>query len=161
MESVKKGDFSKVPLESIMYSGSTSNNPGQKYECEQKSSNNTFRYYLANWKNMTNDMELFTGLCVPQQCEKTDIEKALKDFGFHHSIVHDYPTDTPVDGLMIAAAVIFGAWIVILVLSSLFQSIKEPFDSELIKKNEEAPAPINASEVGMNSLVSEKVLKEE
>jgi hypothetical protein len=55
-----------------MYSGITSNNPGQKYECEHtKGFQNN--YFLIDWKNSTNDLDIFTGICVPSFCSKEEI----------------------------------------------------------------------------------------
>jgi hypothetical protein len=50
-----------------MYSGITSNNPGQKYECEHKS-DIPCNYYLVDWVNETAGVETnsFTGLCIPE-----------------------------------------------------------------------------------------------
>ena len=65
IESVRKGDISKLPLPSVMFSGITANNPGQKYECEHKTGNASYNYYLVDWTNHTNNLDAFTGVCVP------------------------------------------------------------------------------------------------
>jgi hypothetical protein len=55
-----------------MYSGITSNNPGQKYECEHlKGAQNN--YFLIDWRNTTSGLDVFTGICVPSFCSKEEI----------------------------------------------------------------------------------------
>jgi len=68
VKKAKEKDFSAIPLESIMFSGITSNTLGQRHECEMKKGPSKFSFFLVSWKNTTNGMDLFTGLCVPQQC---------------------------------------------------------------------------------------------
>jgi hypothetical protein len=55
----------------VMYSGITSNNPGQKYECQHAKSATPYNYFLIDWKNDTSNIDTFTGLCVPEVCNKT------------------------------------------------------------------------------------------
>lgn len=56
----------------VMYSGITSNNPGQKYECEHlKGAQNN--YFLIDWRNATSGLDVFTGICVPSFCSKEEI----------------------------------------------------------------------------------------
>jgi hypothetical protein len=89
---ISRGDFAKLPLPSIMYSGITSNNPGQKYECEHKSGPVPYNYYLVDWVNSTAAIETssFTGLCVPQECNKQDIERKLYESNIKSATVYDY-----------------------------------------------------------------------
>ena len=64
-------NISKIPIATIMYSGITTNNPGQKYECEHKTPiSDPYNYFLIGFKNTTNNVNTFTGLCVPSQCTK-------------------------------------------------------------------------------------------
>ena len=69
-----KANFSSLPIATIMYSGLTTNNPGQKYECEHKTPlSDPFHYFLIGLKNTTINVNTFTGLCVPKNCTKADI----------------------------------------------------------------------------------------
>ena len=53
-ESVLSQNYAALPLPTIMYSGITTNNPGQMYECEHKTSAaDPFHYMLVNFKNVT------------------------------------------------------------------------------------------------------------
>jgi len=70
INSLETGDLSSLPVPSIMFSGITNNNPGQKFECEHKSGPHPYNYFLVDWKNNTNNINTFTGLCVPEQCKK-------------------------------------------------------------------------------------------
>lgn len=71
-------NISKIPIPTIMYSGITTNNPGQKYECEYKTpANDPYHYFLIGFKNNTNKINTFTGVCIPSKCTKEDIEQVL------------------------------------------------------------------------------------
>lgn len=77
-----------------MYSGITTNNPGQMYECQHKTSiGDPYHYFLVSFKNNTNNVETFTGLCVPQKCKKEDVEAALQMIKVKYTAVYDYPED--------------------------------------------------------------------
>lgn len=158
--SVKSGDISKVPIPSVMYSGITSNNPGQKYECEHKTGNVSYNYYLVDWTNHTTNTEVFTGLCVPKQCTREDIQRAVTLLSIKNSNVYDYPEDAKVDGLMVGCTVVVGLWVAVLTLWSIYLSIMEPVGNDLIKKDEEVPAPV-AEEESINSLEAAPVRRKE
>lgn len=67
-----------LPIPTIMYSGITTNNPGQMYECENKTPpNEPYLYFLIGFTNTTNNVNTFTGVCVPEVCKKQDIEQIL------------------------------------------------------------------------------------
>ena len=109
-----------------MYSGITTNNPGQKYECEHKTLiGDPYHYFLISLKISANNVNTFTGICVPIKCQKHDIELALKDIlHITNAEVYDYPADPKTDGLLIACAVIVGIWVGVLVLWSAFVSFR-------------------------------------
>jgi len=127
VNSIRNQNFAALPISTIMYSGITTNNPGQMYECKYKSGADPFSYMLVSFKNTTNSVETFTGICVPSSCSKEDIEAALSIIKLKYYSVYDYPEEeeSP-DGLMIACAVILGIWVAILVVWSIILSCKEP-----------------------------------
>lgn len=54
-----------------MYSGSSTNSPGQKYECENKTPpNDPYHYFLIGIKNTTVNVNTFMGICMPANCSK-------------------------------------------------------------------------------------------
>lgn len=73
-----------LPLPVIMYSGISTNNPGQFKECN----NAHFNYYLIYMQNKTQGMDIFTSVCMPKQCSAKDVEEALAAFVI--STVYDY-----------------------------------------------------------------------
>ena len=77
VKSIMNQNFAALPISTIMYSGITTNNPGQMYECEYKSGADPYQYMLVSFKNATNNVETFTGICVPSSCSKEEIEAAL------------------------------------------------------------------------------------
>lgn len=92
--SIFNQDFAALPLPTIMYSGITTNNPGQKYECEHKTSiGDPYHYFLVGFKNSTTNVETFTGVCVPKKCSKVDVEAALQLIKIKFSVVYEYPED--------------------------------------------------------------------
>lgn len=109
-----------------MYSGITANNPGQKYECEHTALGSKYNYFLVNWKNTTSTTDTFTGLCVPEVCDKEEIEKALQTLSVKNSKVYDYPSDPPTDALFVVCAVFVGIWAGVLTLWSIVISCKSP-----------------------------------
>lgn len=127
VKSIMNQNFATLPIATIMYSGITTNNPGQMYECEYKSGADPYQYMLVSFKNSTTNVETFTGICVPSSCKKEEIEAALSFLKIKYSNVYDYPEEeeSP-DGLMIACAVILGIWVTILVVWSIILSCKEP-----------------------------------
>ena len=118
-------NFKDLPLPSVMYSGITTNNPGQMEEC--RSAN--YSYYLVYLKNEDTDTNTFTGLCVPNQCSAEDIEMALQ---FLHCKVYDFPDPPKNDGLAITGAVIISLWLAILIVWSCVISFKEPVINEYL-----------------------------
>lgn len=118
-------DFKELPLPSVMYSGITTNNPGQMEECR----NANYSYYLVYLKNETTGTNTFTGLCVPDQCSAEDIEKALN---FLHCKVYDFPISSNADGLSIAGAAFISMWLAILIVWSCVISFKEPVINEYL-----------------------------
>jgi hypothetical protein len=77
-----------------MYSGITTNNPGQMYECEHKTPiGDPYQYLLVSYKNATNNVETFTGVCVPDSCSKEEVEVALQLLKIKYTNVYDYPKD--------------------------------------------------------------------
>jgi hypothetical protein len=135
----------------VMYSGITSNNPGQKYECEHTKLDTPYNYFLIDWRNATSNLDTFTGVCVPDVCNKTEIEKAMQMLSIKTSKVYDYPASPPTDPLMVFSAVVVGLWAVALTIWSIVLSCKSPMENELIKKHEEVRAPDDA-ERAVNSL---------
>ena len=90
--SILTQDYAALPLPTIMYSGITTNNPGQKYECEHKTMiGDPYHYFLVGFKNSTNNVETFTGVCVPKKCQKEDVEVALQFAKIKYEVVYDYP----------------------------------------------------------------------
>lgn len=114
--------MANLPLAVVMYSGITNNNPGQKYECENIAKN--YSYYLADVKNTSNNIESFTGLCVPSICSKEDVEIALQSISINCK-VYDFPKDTPTDLLLVACLVLVGVWVGALIIWSIILSCKE------------------------------------
>ncbi len=140
----------------VMYSGIASNNPGQMHECEKaKNNQSSYNYFLINWKNATNNIESFTGLCVPDVCNKTEIEKALQLLSVKNSRVYDYPASPPADPIFIVSTIFVGLWVLILTTWSIILSCKAPVENELIKKNEEHSTASEA-ERPINSLLSSR-----
>jgi hypothetical protein len=134
--SIFNQNYTALPLPTIMYSGITTNNPGQMYECEHKTSiGDPYHYFLVGFKNVTNNVETFTGICVPTKCQKEDIEAALHILKVKFSVVYDYADDST-DGLMVTCAVIVGLWLAVLTIWSIVLSCKEPVQNEFIKKDE-------------------------
>jgi hypothetical protein len=69
----KKINPKDIPLPSLMYSGFTTNNPGQKLECLTAQ----YSYFFVYIKHPTIQMNTYTGICVPPQCKMQDVEIAL------------------------------------------------------------------------------------
>ena len=114
-----KLNISSIPLPSIMYSGITTNNPGQFYECQQQSN---FSYYLVTIKNTTTNINSFTGICVPEQCSKEDMKIALD---FWNCEVYDFESDDT-DALATIGIVLLSVWVGVLVVWSVVISCREP-----------------------------------
>jgi hypothetical protein len=91
VQSIVGQNYAALPIPTIMYSGITTNNPGQMYECEHKSGADPFEYMLVSFKNSTNNVETFTGICVPSSCSKEEVEAALSLLKIKYSSVYDYP----------------------------------------------------------------------
>ena len=117
--------FTSLPLPSIMYSGITTNNPGQMLECGQAN----YSYYLVYIKNETTMTDTFTGLCMPEECSAEDIEMALN---FLHCKVYDYPDAMESDGLAITGIVVVSLWLAVLIVWSCIISFKEPAINEYL-----------------------------
>jgi hypothetical protein len=100
-----------------MYSGITTNNPGQFYECQHTP---TFSYYLVMIKNTTTNINSFTGICVPSQCSKEDMKIALD---FWNCEVYDFKEDNS-DVLADIGLVVLLTWITILIVWSIILSCK-------------------------------------
>jgi hypothetical protein len=147
------GDDLAEILPFVMYSGITSNNPGQKYECEHAKSALPYNYFLVDWRNESTNIDTFTGLCVPEVCNKTEIAKAMQSF-VKNGNVYDYPANAPADPLMVLSAVVVGLWVGVLTVWSIVLSCRAPVENELIKKHEEVRAAEGAGAV--NSLVTER-----
>lgn len=131
-------NIADLPLASIMYSGITTNNPGQMEEC-MNSVNNS--YYLVEIKN-SSQPSTYTGLCVPAECTVEDIEIALE---FWHCQVYDYP-DYPgrsMDALAIVGLVVIAMWLTILIVWSCVLSFKQPVINEYMKSDEPQRVSIN------------------
>lgn len=138
----------------VMYSGITSNNPGQMYECQHNKLGTPYNYFLVDWRNDSINLDTFTGLCVPEVCNKTEIEKAMQGF-VKNGKVYDYPADPETDGLMVASAVIVGLWVVGLAVWSIVLSCRAPVENELIKKHEEVRTA-DDGEKPVNSLLTDR-----
>ena len=53
-KSIFQQDYTALPLPTIMYSGITTNNPRQMYECEHKTAlGDPYHYFLVGFKNAT------------------------------------------------------------------------------------------------------------
>lgn len=154
------GDDLKEILPFVMYSGITPNNPGQKYECEHTKLETPYNYFLVDWRNASTNIDTFTGICVPEVCNKTEIEKALQLLSVPSSKVYDYPADPSADPLMVVSAVFVGLWVAALTIWSIVLSCRAPLENELIKKHEEVRVPDDA-EQAVNSLVAERTEKKE
>ncbi len=137
-----------IPLPTVIYSGITTNNPGQKYECE----NSNYNYYLASMHNHPTRTSYFSSLCISDQCTQNDIEVALE---FADATVYAFSGTSKYDGLAIAGFVIVGVWATILTFWSIFLSCREQEQNEYIKKSVEEP-PINSL---MSSEVEDSVSK--
>lgn len=137
-----------------MYSGITSNNPGQKYECEHNKLGAPFNYFLVNWRNDSTNIDTFTGLCVPVICNKTEVEKAMQGL-VKNGKVYDYPANPETDALFVASAVIVGLWVLGLTVWSIVLSCRAPVENELIKKHEEVKTA-DDGERAVNSLVTDR-----
>lgn len=74
VNSIVTVNFSSIPPPSVMYSGITTNNPGQKLECEEAG----FHYFLVSIHNSTVNSDVFTGICVSPECSREDIEVDLE-----------------------------------------------------------------------------------
>lgn len=69
--SISTSDLPNIPIPSLMYSGFSTNNPGQKYECENKTPpNDPYHYFLVGIKNTTINVDTFMGICMPASCTK-------------------------------------------------------------------------------------------
>ena len=69
--SLKTFDLPNLPIFSLMYSGFSTNSPGQKYECENKTPpNDPYHYLLVSIKNTTVNVNTFMGICMPANCSK-------------------------------------------------------------------------------------------
>lgn len=108
-----------LPLPSVMYSGITTNNPGQMEECQEEPH---YSYYLVNIKNYDTSSYTFTGICVPEQCTAEDIEIIASEF--IHCKVYEYPEPPEYDYLTYLGAVIISIWVVTLTVWSCFLSFK-------------------------------------
>ena len=150
--SIFNQDYTSLPLPTIMYSGITTNNPGQMYECQHKTMiGDPYHYFLVGFKNSTTNVETFTGICVPKKCQKEDVEVAMQFAKIKYEVVYDYPEDAGADGLVVVCAVFIGIWLGVLVLWSIILSCKEPVENEFIKKDEEVRQP-NDREEPINAL---------
>ena len=137
-KSIYNMDLTALPLPTIMYSGITTNNPGQMYECEHKTAaSDLYHYLLIGFKNSTNNVETFTGICVPDKCGKVEVEAALLMLNIKYHNVYDYPQEAETDGLVIVCAVVVGLWLAVLVVWSIVLSCREPVQNEFLKKDEE------------------------
>jgi len=69
--SIYTSNLPDLPIPSLMYSGFSTNNPGQKYECENKTPpNDPYHYFLIGMKNTTVNVNTFMGICMPASCTK-------------------------------------------------------------------------------------------
>jgi hypothetical protein len=108
---------SSVLLPSLMYSGITTNNPGQFYECQQQTN---FSYYLVTIKNTTTNINSFTGICVPSLCTKDDMKIALD---FWNCEVYDFE-DSSTNPLMVIGLVVLFGWFAVLIVWSIILSCR-------------------------------------
>lgn len=60
----------------ILYSGLAVNNPGQMEECTRAN----FSYFLIYLPNKPPQLSAFTGLCIPNDCDKQDVQEQVSYF---------------------------------------------------------------------------------
>jgi hypothetical protein len=63
--SIMNPNANLLPVPTLMFSGITPNNPGQMYECQYKTGQEKYNYFLLDWKNTSSNTIIFTGICVP------------------------------------------------------------------------------------------------
>jgi len=78
----------------------------------------------VEWKNTSNAISTFTGLCVPPQCKKEDIERGLQMLSIKNGKVYDYIDDDGTNGLMVFCGIVIFSWIGILTLWSMIISFR-------------------------------------
>lgn len=121
---------SSVPT--IIYSGITTNNPGQFKECRDEN----YSYFMLYFDNTSLSEKTYTGACLPNVCNADNLKETLIYFNITNADVYDYPADEGIDGLAITGTVIIGLWISVLVVWSCVVSFKEDQIKTLVKKDE-------------------------
>ena len=119
-------NISRIPIPTIMYSVITANNPGQNVVCLNKTPvNESYHYFLIGFKNLTNNVNTFTGICIPSKCTKEDIEQVLiHELNIKNIEVYDYPTDAASNPLLTVCSVVVGVWMGVLLMWSAWLSFK-------------------------------------
>lgn len=117
-------DISKVPLPSIMYSGINPNSPGQQYECLNTTG---YLFYMVFITNATTEANTYTGLCIPNNCTREDIETVLQPL---NAKVYEMKEEADLDGWAITGLVALCGWLLVLIVSSIYASCMEPDENE-------------------------------
>lgn len=124
-------------LNTLVYSGFTTNNPGQYKEClDQK-----YNYFLIYFNNQTDVFRTYTSVCLPKVCNQDNLQAALKSYNV---TVYGYDQETETDGLAVTGLVIISLWSAVLIVWSCVVSFKEEAVKELVKKNEGDRTSINS-----------------
>lgn len=127
--------ITSIPIPSLMYSGITTNNPGQMHEC--LSSN--YSYYLIFVKNNTLMMDYFTGICVPKQCSADDVVIASMDF--LRCRVYDVGELGIGDFVGFVGGVIVVGWVGLVIGCSLGYYFRQPVINQYLVANSRQDPP--------------------
>lgn len=123
-----------------MYSGLTTNNPGQFKECQDQN----YSYFLIYFDNVTDVFQTYTSACLPDVCNAQNLEQALSVLNV---TVYDYPKEAQLDGLAITGIVIISLWASVLIVWSCVVSFKAEEVKQMMKKNDGDRGSINQEEL--------------
>lgn len=126
-----------LPIPSLMYSGTTTNDPGQLDQCLASN----YSYYLVFIKNTTSMLEWYTGLCIPSECLASDIEIALE---FLHCRVYEVEHLKKIDTVAQVGGIVVLAWLALLFGCSCYISLSHPVVNQYLA-NEKSESNDSAS----------------